>query len=349
MEIIEADSKGALEWNKFIRQHYPPIGGFMLTYEWGEFQKALGRNIKRYLITNQKGETMAAFTAVQHSLPLGFSYGYVPRGPVINKEAKNEQVLEILKSIKDFAKESMVELIFLRLEPPLSFLPPKIEEAGFYLPNYYVQPRYNLAVKIDGSEEEILTTFHPSTRSNVHRAENRGVTVKLKNSLSENDFQKFFLMIKETIKRNSGVNAYPSEKYFKSLMAAIVSGNASDSANNLSCGIFYGYQNEVPAGAHFVLFFGETATYLYGASFSNRLNSKVTTYLHFTAMKEAKKRGMKYYDLGGIDEKRWPTLTVFKRQFKGKEFAYIGNIDIKLRPLLYFTYNLSRKVRSLFS
>ena len=111
-------------------------------------------------------------------------------------------------------------------------------------------------------------------------------------------------------------------------------------------GAFYGYQNGEPAGTHFVLFFGKTATYLYGASFSKHLNSKVTTYLHWVAIQEAKRRGMNYYDLGGIDAKRWPKLTEFKRQFRGTEFAYIGNVDIPIRPSLYRAYDLMRKQKT---
>lgn len=350
MEIIEADSKGATAWNQVIRQHYPPIGAFMLTFEWGEFQKELGRNIKRYMVIDEKATVLAAFTIVQHFLPGGFSYGYAPRGPVISEGAiENGQILEVLKTIRDFARKLMSELIFLRLEPALVAWPLKLYEEGFQIPPYYIQPRYNLAVELKGSMEEVLASFHGSTRSNVHRAENRGVTVKIKNSLTEEDYQQFFLMIKETIKRNSGVNAYPSEKYFRLLMKTLPTLSGINAAQSLTLGIFYGYQNELPAGAHFVLFFGDTATYLYGASFSNRLSSKVTTYLHYTAMEEAKKRGLKYYDIGGIDEKRWPSLTNFKRQFKGKEFAYVGNIDIVLRPFFYFAYNFMRKVRNILS
>ena len=54
-----------------------------------------------------------------------------------------------------------------------------------------------------------------------------------------------------------------------------------------------------------------------------------------------------YYDLGGIDEDKWPSLTTFKRQFKGEEFSYLGNIDILLKPVVYFIYNLVRRLKKL--
>jgi len=62
-------------------------------------------------------------------------------------------------------------------------------------------------------------------------------------------------------------------------------------------------------------------------------------------MRESKRRGMKYYDLGAVDGERWPTLTKFKRQFQGKEFFYMGNIDIPIHPLAYKAYTVIRKLR----
>ena len=121
-----------------------------------------------------------------------------------------------------------------------------------------------------------------------------------------------------------------------------------NSADNLSICVFNGYRNGEPAAIHFVVFFGDTATYLYGASYAEHLPSKVETYLHWTAMKEAKRRGLKFYDLGGVDEKRWPSLTVFKRQFRGQEFSYAGNIDIPLRPFLYRLYNILRTIGKMY-
>ena len=152
-------------------------------------------------------------------------------------------------------------------------------------------------------------------------------------------------MANDTIQRNNGKNAYPSRSYFQAFVDTVPPPLKIHEPRDLSLGIFYGYQHNQPAAIHFVLFFGDTATYLHGASYSNALNSKVTTYLHWAAMREAKQRGMRYYDLGGIDEIRWPTLTAFKRQFRGEEFNYVGNIDIPIRPHFYILYNLLRRFK----
>lgn len=343
MEIYEAKPQDEYSWNKFIKDHYPPVGAFMQTWEWGLFQQALARKIERHFVAANR-EPIAVFTVVHHQLPLGLSYGYIPRGPVFAKHiAEESEYLKILKKIRLWAQEKHPSLAFMRLEPPLTNFRPLQGQNEFYFPSYYVQPKKNHIVGLTGSEKEMLAKFHPSTRSNISRAEKRGVTMEIKPGFDPAEYQEFLAMAKDTTQRNNGKNTYPSNAYFRALLQTIPPLPEKYDPGRLSLGVFLGYQNQQPAAAHLVLFFGSTATYLYGASYSRSLPSKVSTYLHWAAMREAKKRGLSRYDLGGIDEKRWPTLTNFKRQFRGEELDYVGNIDIPLRPLLHKTYDFFRK------
>ena len=336
MTIENADKRGKQLWNDFVFKHYPPVGGFMQSWEWGEFQSKLARDVGRYFAV-EDGEPVAAFTLIKHSLPLGMQYGYAARGPVV-ADSHQDKFAQVCEAIREWALRAMPELIFLRLEPPVSEAPAGLAARDFKFPSYYVQPRYNLTIPLDGTEADILMSLHPSTRSNVRRSEKRGVTVDIRTNILQDEYEHFKRMMRDTIARNSGTNAYPSDAYFDALFAVLSDTNA--------LGTFYGYQNGEPAATHFVLFFGNTATYLYGAAYTKHLSSKVTTYLHWAAMKEAKRRGMQHYDLGGIDAERWPKLTDFKRQFRGKEFEYIGNIDIPLRPMAYRAYNLLRGLKN---
>ncbi|MBI2052388.1 MAG: peptidoglycan bridge formation glycyltransferase FemA/FemB family protein [Candidatus Sungbacteria bacterium] len=211
-------------------------------------------------------------------------------------------------------------------------------------PNYYIQPRRNLAINLSKTKSEILAEFHSSTRSNVKKAKRKDVTAEIKKEMSPNDWDEFFKMAGETIARNAGKNIYPGRAYFETMLKTVP---YIDDAKNgeLSLGFFCGRHEGRLAAMNLVLFFGRTATYLFGGSYTAELSSKVTTYLHWRGMEEAKERGYIYYDLGGIDEKLWPSLTVFKRRFKGEEFEYLGNIDVVLNSLGYRVYNIIRKIR----
>ena len=323
------------QWDKFVEENYPAVGAFMQTWAWGEFQKKLGRNVNRYSVMNGK-KAIAVFTLVELKLNFGFKYGYIPRGPVVQKGTNSKKIADIFESIKKWSLKKFPQYIFLRLEPPISFSNEYMRN-GFHLPSFYIQPRHNVVIDLTKSEEEILASFHSSTRSNTKRAEKRGVTVVVKDNITLSDYQAFKEMVNDTIVRNNGKNAYPSDEYFRFFLKEVPFTG------------FYGLCDEKPASVHFVLFFGNTATYLYGASHTAYLNSKVDTYLHWSAMREAKRRGCKYYDLGGIDPVRWPGLTAYKRQYKGMELEYMGNIDIPFKIIHYRLYSLARLIKTKIS
>lgn len=347
MQITPAQSSDRESWNIFIRNNYPPVGVFMQTWEWGEFKKDWGKKIERFFVTDGD-QLIAAFMLAEHSLPFGFSYGYLPRGPVLAKTLDQQKINAVFSFIRDWAVQKYRHLIFLRLEPPVQEeVVAKLEKKHFFRPDYYIQPKYNLTLDLTKPEEEILASFHSSTRSNLNRAERRGVTVTLKNHRQDINQSDFWQMTKDTISRNSGKNLYPPRTYFDSMFKILPALEDETSPDQLSIGTFCGYQHDKPAATHYVLFFGDTATYIYGASATECLKSKVTTYLHWQAAREAKTRGFKYYDLGGIDEKLWPSITTFKRQFGGLEFTYVGLIDIPLQPRLYKLYNFLKKLRHL--
>ncbi|MCE9643723.1 peptidoglycan bridge formation glycyltransferase FemA/FemB family protein [Candidatus Parcubacteria bacterium] len=334
-------------WNEFVRRHYPSVGNFMLSWEWGAFQKKLGRETNRFAIENDAGETVGLFTLVYYSLPFGFRYAYLPRGPLVAATPEDFDTVfnQALCAIEAWATEYLADCVFLRLEPPVEKLPAHID-IRYHEPDHYVQPRYNLAMPLTG---DLRAGIHPSTRSNINRAERRGASVVIKDNLSESEYADFKAMVQDTIKRNSGVNAYPDEAYFRAFLKNFAEDcKGGVCADGVSLSVFCGYRDGEPAGTHLVLYYGDTATYLFGASLTKHLDSKISTYLHMKAAEDAQQRGYRYYDIGGIDPERWPTLTEFKRQFRGTEFSYVGNIDILLRPTLYAIYTLVRKVKGFF-
>ncbi|MEK7077661.1 MAG: peptidoglycan bridge formation glycyltransferase FemA/FemB family protein [Patescibacteria group bacterium] len=344
LTILPTPTKDRQRWNDFVLKHYPPIGAFMASWEWGNFQQALGRKIERFTVISGD-EIMAVFTVVHCHLPSGQWYGYAPRGPAVNLDFFNtpEKINDLFSAIEHWARQNFPNFIFLRLEPPLD---PATTIAGRRLirPNYYVQPRHNLAINLTKTEEEILMEFHSSTRSNVKKAERKGVTAEIKKEMTGADWDHFFGMASETMARNEGKNIYPGRAYFETMVKTMP--HLDDVTDGgLSLCFFCGKHEGKPAATNLALFFGDTATYLFGGSYTADLPSKVTTYLHWYGVKESKKRGYKYYDLGGIDEKLWPSLTVFKRRFRGSEFEYLGNIDIIIRPIKYKIYKLARKIR----
>ncbi|MDO8504621.1 MAG: peptidoglycan bridge formation glycyltransferase FemA/FemB family protein, partial [Candidatus Liptonbacteria bacterium] len=249
MNISAAISENKDAWNRFVEKHYPCVGAFMQMWEWGDFQRGLGREVGRYIVS-EGDKWIAVFTIAHFKLPFGFSYGYVARGPVLQNA---EAATAVFEAMRAWASKKFPRCIFLRLEPPLHSLPSGLEQSLFHIPDYYVQPRYNAAISLSQNDADVSMSFHPSTRSNINRAKKRGVTVAMKEKITPDDYSAFTLMMNETIERNSGKNAYPGDAYFHSLLKTIPPlGGAPkgmpDEAT-LSIAAFYGYRDNEPVSA----------------------------------------------------------------------------------------------------
>jgi len=104
------------------------------------------------------------------------------------------------------------------------------------------------------------------------------------------------------------------------------------------------YQNKIIA-ANIVIFHGERATYLHGASDYEYRNFMAPYLLHWEVIKYARDHGFTEYDLWGIDEKKWPGVTRFKRGFGGKEINYIGSYDYVFQPFWYAMYKVRQSLK----
>jgi len=67
--------------------------------------------------------------------------------------------------------------------------------------------------------------------------------------------------------------------------------------------------------------------------------------LQWEQIREAKRYGCSEYDFWGIDEKKWPGVTRFKRGFGGREIKYIGTWDFALDKKWYLLYRGAQRFR----
>ena len=62
-------------------------------------------------------------------------------------------------------------------------------------------------------------------------------------------------------------------------------------------------------------------------------------------IKKAQALGYKYYDFWGIDEKKWPGVTRFKKGYGGFEVNYGDTYDLTLNKFWYTLYKLVKSFR----
>jgi lipid II:glycine glycyltransferase (peptidoglycan interpeptide bridge formation enzyme) len=340
-------------WNEFVVQHKPVQ--FLQSFEWAEFQQILARKIFR--LKGGWGQSLV----VKYQLPLGKSYFYSPRGPLLSNWDK-EIIAEFQKQIKELAIREKV--IFFRFELPtlLKFwsegeqnfltkwsIPTSEAMSGLSLRRIAdVQPSKTIILDLSKSETEIISAMHPKTRYNIRLAERRGI--KIREGKPE-EIEIFLNLLSKTAKRDN-FRSHPDNYYrqlvktgsnFIKLFLAEHHGSAPLTA-----------RNKVLA-ANLIVFFADTVTYLHGASDDEFKNFMAPHLLQWEVIRQAKHNGYRFYDFWGIDEKKWPGVTRFKMGFvnaddpersrrSGQVIEYPGTFDLVFDKFWYQLYNLGKKL-----
>lgn len=294
---------------------------FLQSNEWQEFQKSIGRKTRRV------GGTLL----IRHELPAGLNYLYAPRPEVINEF--------FLQNAQEIAREDGA--LFFKIDP-IQDLRFKIQGLRTRESNP-IQPRKTAVLNLQKSEEELLLAMHEKTRYNIRLAERRGVQIRNDKVRMTNDesraanYETFWCLLQETAKRD-GFHTHEG-KYYQKLL-----GIRSD---NFSNELFFAeYQGKILTAA-LINFYkpSGTATYLHGASSREHREVMAPHLLHWEIIKDAKKRGIRHYDLWGIDPTKWPGVTRFKMGFGGEEIEYPNTFDIIYRPFFYAAYRYGKELR----
>jgi len=257
-------------------------------------------------------------------------------------------------AIMDLAKKEGV--VFLRFEPTF-----QIPNSKFQIPKTLdVQPSKTIILDLVKSEEELLKAMHPKTRYNIRLAEKKGVIIR---EAEAGEFDSFWRLLDDTCKRD-GFRSHEGKYYDKMLkIGNNVNGKNSkfqipnskqnpklkfqnlEIYNELKIKLFFAVYNSRVIAANIIGFFGDTATYIHGASGNESRNVMAPYLLQWETIKLAKRLGYRYYDFYGIDEKKWPVGTRFKRGFGGSEIDYPGTFDMVFGGMWYHAYRMMRKIR----
>ena len=294
---------------------------FLQSAEWERFQKKLGREAWR----------IDGALVIEHALPFGFHYLYCPRREAqnIEHETQNKKFFEACREVARREKS-----IFLKIDPlELLASAPSIDNGRIA---HAFQPEKTIILDLTKTEGELLAAMHEKTRYNIRLAERRGVEVKnFQFPISNFQCEIFLDLMQKTAERDR-FSLHDREHYEKLLAVR------SDVFSNE---LFFAECGERMLAAAMVNFYHGTATYLHGASASEMRGAMAPYALHWHIMREAQRRGCVSYDLWGVDEKRYPGVTRFKRGFGGEGIAYAPSREIVYRPLVYGAYQLARHIR----
>ncbi|MDZ4221394.1 MAG: peptidoglycan bridge formation glycyltransferase FemA/FemB family protein [Patescibacteria group bacterium] len=321
------------EWNDVVAAQ--PSARFLQSWEWGEFQKTWGREVKRLSYNNE-----VLVQAIKMPLPLNNHYWYIPHGPVIINQP--EHIHPILWELEDTLNDGA---LFYRLDPIKRIPPPteKEKQERDARPLTFVhatQPQCTRILNLNQSQDELLAKMHPKTRYNIRLAEKKGVQVRA------GSIREFLDMYHQTADRDKF--AQNPDAWLESM-----SRNMSQKSD-ASIAIWIAVLNRTPLAGSMTAYFGDTATYLHGASSNEHRNVMAPSVLHWRIMQEAQKQHIKHYDFRGINpnekdhwayKQSWEGITRFKSGFGGELVCYPYSFDVTFKPWLYRMYTLVRKLR----
>src|SRR3989339_1042925 len=311
-------------WDAFILKHGPRSGQFLQSWQWGEFQKSIGRHVDRHLF-EQDGACSGVAQSVRTNISVFGCYDYVPRGPVVTNAFH----------LGDVVKQLSSDCLFVRLDPAVD---PKPLLAQYHLHKTIdIQPAQTVINDLDLSEEMLLQRMHPKTRYNIGLAQKKPLEIRM----SGVTLDEVWPLFAQTSERGSF--RLHEHAYYETMLRVL----AQTTPRVFLAATFFEQQ---PVAATIMLDFGETRTYLHGASSHEHRALMAPTLLHWELMKDAKTKGLKAYDWWGVsplleEQHPWAGISRFKRGFGGEEGVYPGTYDVVMKPLLYRVYQCLRQIR----
>jgi lipid II:glycine glycyltransferase (peptidoglycan interpeptide bridge formation enzyme) len=314
-------------WEHFLIGQKPK--SFLQSWNWGEVNEKDGSKIFR--IGFFKDNKLVGVCLVIEEKAKRGPHFLVPAGPIINW-SDTKVVNLFVKVIKDLATKE--NCWFVRVRPEI-FENWENEELfakfGFTSAPMHLHAENTWVLDISRSEEQILSGMRKTTRYLVRRGEKTDLTIET--SIDPEDARVLYRLQGETIKRH-GFVGFP-EKLFRNEIDIFCK---DDQARVFLC-----KQGERVLAIAIIIFYGETAYYHFSGSVSDSRDLPFSYFLQWQIIKEAKKRGIKYYNFWGIapnsdPNHRFAGVTLFKTGFGGEKVDWLHAHDLAISYKYWFTY-----------
>jgi len=317
-------------WNEFIKEN---DGSFLQSFEWGQLQEKFFHKVSRWEIS-ENGRKVLQSQMIKEKIVF-FNYFYIPYGPVFDKSATLEEKKQAFKLLLNEVQKKAEEegAVFLKIEPlaPL----PQVSNFKPVISSKRIQPQRTIILNIDRTEQEILKSLNRKIRYNIRLAIKKGVRIKI-----SDEYLPIFYNLLEKTKKRQNFNIYP-ESHYKAIFAVA---NSDFKAKMLLAE----YRKKIIL-AEINIFFGKRATDLHSGFDYEYRSLKPSELMNCQCILIAKQLGCKEYDFWGIDEKKFPGVTSFKKGFSGQETEYPMALDFIFNKKLYKSYTFLRKLKHIFS
>lgn len=320
-----------IEWDNFLANF--PDCHLLQTSEWGDFKSEYGWMPER-VVSGYSGAQI-----LFRKLPFSYTIAYIPKGPI------GMITPDLLAMIELACKKNNAIVVY--VEPDAweeEHDPAPLFSSGYELSSISIQPRQTITLSLEGPEEIWLDRMKQKTRYNIRLAEKKDIIIR-----RSSEIEVFNRLMKTTGERNEfGIHL---DEYYRKVYERF-------SKKNM-CQLLVAYYQDNPLAALILFYKGSRAWYFYGASGNKERNRMPAYLLQFEAMRAAKEKGCKLYDLWGVPDypeayleenftsKNGGLWSVyrFKRGFGGTVKRNAGVFQKILNPIPYQLYQTVYQLR----
>jgi lipid II:glycine glycyltransferase (peptidoglycan interpeptide bridge formation enzyme) len=332
-------------------------GSLLQSRFWAEFRSQLGWEARPFAC--RCGGSGFPLLVLLRPLPLRQRLAYVPHGPEVpDPELENGRLLAALAGA---LRPHLAGCLFLRFDLPWALRPEGggadraagLRAAGLRKAPMDVQPPDTVVLDLGYEEESLLAAMKAKTRYNIGLAAKKGVRVEEGGAA---DLPAWYELYRQTARRDR-ITLHDYEYYRRQFELAQGGGAAAGGEAAGGAGgrpelklLLARHEGDLLAGILLAVH-GRAATYLYGASSDLKRNLMPAYALQWEAIRIARRRGCRTYDLFGIPPSQDPAqpmhgLYRFKTGFGGRLVSRPGCWDFPYRRAAYKGYAVAEWARA---
>jgi len=329
----------AKRWREGLAQ--TPAPHVLQSWEWGDVKAQTDWRAERLALSTPAGAAAFQFLWRQPIPLLPARIGYVPKGPALDW-ANLDLVDDTLAAIETHARRT--GCIFVKIDPDVRedttvgrLALHALQRRGWRISAEQIQFKHTATTDLRGGEEALLAGMKSKWRYNIRLAEKRGVTVRLG---QESDLPAFYALYAETGARD-GFLIRPAGYYLTTwqrfLRAQVEPDNPAGGALLLA----EHADDPQPVAGLFLLRYGATTWYFYGASSERHRRDMPNHLLQWEALRWAQAQGCTTYDWWGAPttlddpDDRMQGVWQFKQGFGAEFQPHIGAWDFVVAPVAY--------------
>lgn len=270
------------------------------------------------------GETIAVADVRIKRLPVvGGGLAFVSGGPLVRRAAGAGDELERFDLAVEALRREFVQRrgLTLRVMAPLGIeehnaeLAERLRVAGF-VPSRHSLPYRTVLLDVTRPLDDIRADLHKHWRRQLNTAGRRELEMTFG---TEPERFEHVARMSDALRVRKGYELDLDARFYAAVQQGL------EERDRLVVGLVR--KNGVPVAGNITAIHGDTAVYLVGASTEDGLDDRAGYLMHWRTIELVRERGLRWYDLGGIDPIANPGVTSFKLRTNGLDVTAAGPLE----------------------